>query len=483
VKVEFLVDIVPRDAPVGAVLKARLNSSCPDFAITPTFFGDGDGRATLLQSLRLRPDILVTPWYNADRTLEIWARARMSGAKLVHFPSEQFFSHSFDDEKLNASCADAYRRHVAAVFVWGQYYARRLVEDVGFPPERIYEVGSPRLEFARSEPPSAPREYSGRRPRRVLFVSDFTIADLRSESQRHRFTRTYGVPLSSSDVEQLGHERRYMLDTALRVTTGLNLEARVRPHPGEDTTLYTEACTGSRLEYADPTRQFSEDLAWADIVVGYTSTSVFEVLAAGRMFLALRSEEPPRVVWREALEDLYSKHTAETLLEYLGIEEPAQKGYATIERARYCIGNIDGAFDPVEALVSALEQVQESAASNKLTYHDSFRSVRGAARALAKFCAFRLFSSKPWQRLGMWQPSAVRSRLSPGHAVSDQILHKYCAAAASAPNASASWWRPVEWRAGRWCWSPVKDPDEGRDGRSMPSTAPGPSFDVASHRT
>jgi len=471
VKVEFLVDIVPRDVPVGAALQARLGSDPTRFAITPTFFGDGNGRATLLQSLRLRPDALVTPWYNADRTLEIWARAWLSGARLVHFPSEQFFSHAFDDEKLNLSCVAAYRRQVDAVFVWGEYYARRLVEDVGFPPERIYEVGSPRLEFARDGHVPAPREDGG--PQRVLFVSDFTIADLHLERERERFARTFGVSLSGAEVEQLGRERRYMLDTARAAAREQNVEVRVRPHPGENMQPYREACAGATLQYADPSRPFAEDLSWADVVVGYTSTSVFEVLAAGRTFIALRSEPPPPLMWRDALEALYTKYTAETLMERLGDDGAPAPDDATIVRARYCIGNLDGSFDPVDAVTSALEKLGRAEATARPDGWDRLRAYYGAARAVAKYIAFRLFASGLWRRLGLWQPAPVRNRLSPGHALCDEIVEGYREAPVAARSAMPSVHGAVEWRLGEWCWSPVpRVAEECRDdGKPAPATA------------
>lgn len=59
-KVEFLVDIVSRDLPVGCALRDALGGEA--VTLSSTFFSDIDGRATLPASRRLGADVLITPW-------------------------------------------------------------------------------------------------------------------------------------------------------------------------------------------------------------------------------------------------------------------------------------------------------------------------------------------------------------------------------------------------------------------------------------
>lgn len=453
-KVEFLVDIVSRDTPVAASVCGSDHGETPDCLIAPTFFADGEKRWTLTRSRRYGADVLVTPWYNAARTLEIFSRARLAGARLVHYPSEQIFSRLFDHEKLNTACAAAYCRHVDAVLVWGEYYARRLVEDVGYPRERIYEVGSPRLEFARSGHPDESERGAG--PRRVLFVSDFTIADLQDERQRRAFASTYGVPVTADTVTRLDAARRYMLDTACRVAQTERFEVRVRPHPGERSDVYHAACDGTGVQYADPAGTFSADILWADVVVGYTTTSLFEVIAAGRPFFALRNEPPPEIVWREIMESLYRVYSADELMEALRDPSALEAAHRDLIReATICVGNIDSAYDPVAALRAALRDVPRRHAATTPGWGDRCTMAWGVVRAACKYVALRLFTSKMWCALGLWQPAAVRRRLSPAHALTDEVVARYRKQTEQESTAAGRGPETISWELGRWCWRPV----------------------------
>lgn len=448
-KVEFLVDITSRDLPIACRLAGALREVGDETAITSTFVADGEKRSTFLRSLREKADILLTPWYNSPRTLEILARARFAGAHLVHFPSEQFFSASFDREKLNVAASQAYRRQVVAVFVWGQYYARRLVEQVGYPRERIYEVGSPRLEFARHEQDSETARASDR-PLRVLFISDFNLADLDTPGRRKRFANAYGVKITPGVVGHVASEREYMLDTADRVSRLGGYEIRVRPHPGEKQMSYHAACEGTSMKCCDPAVPFSNDVSWADVVVGYTSTSIFEVAVAGRPFLSLRRREPPEVAYREGLEELYDVCTSEQLIARLSDRRALEAaGRQLAAQAEFYVGNVNGAFQPVTALRSALHRRFESNG----TLIDSAYATVGAFRSMSKYLAFRLFASGVWSALGGWKPAPVKRRLSPGHALTDEGIF----------NARETWEKRargnsagrVSWEMGRWCWRPV----------------------------
>src|SRR5690606_31499826 len=133
-------------------------------------------------------------------------------------------------------------------------------------------------------------------------------------------------------------------------------EVRVRPHPGENLHEYRSACDDSPLEFADPTLPFSDDVRWAHVVVGYTSTSIFEVSAAHRPFLALRRiAKPPAVTPREGLELLYEVCTRDELINALESRETLRAAQLRMLRAAsYFIGNISGEYDTCRAVGAAL---------------------------------------------------------------------------------------------------------------------------------
>lgn len=449
-KVEFLVDIISRDLPVACQLESALRESGDEMAITSTFVADGEKRSTFLRSLNEKADFLVTPWYNSNRTLEILARARFAQAHLIHFPSEQFFSVMFDREKLNVDAAKAYRRQVAAVFVWGQYYARQLVERLGYPRERIYEVGSPRLEFVRWGR-HARNGSEASRPLRVLFISDFNLADLDTAGRRKRFARTYGVNVTADAVSQVASEREYMLETARQLSTADGYEVRIRPHPGESLNPYRAACEGVAMECADPAIPFSDDVFWSDAAVGYTSTSIFEVAVAGRPFFSLRRKRPPEVVYREGLEQLYHACTAEQLMTVLSDPEALEAaGRRLATEAEFYVGNINSAFRPVAALCSALHRRFESETAPV----DSGFATVGALRSMGKYVAFRLFASDIWNAVGGWKPAPVNRRLSRGHALTDESIARNQKAWGAQSSIGSS--NTVSWELDRWCWRPYQ---------------------------
>lgn len=468
-KVEFLVDIVLRDVQLAL---AACGAAQPDLAglITPTFFADGERRWTMLRSRHYAADVLVTPYYNADRTLELLARAQLAGARLVHFPSEQFFSRKFEAEKLNTACAAAYRRQVNAVFVWGEYYAKRLVENSGYPPERIYEVGSPRIEKARIHADSDRDQ--GARPTKVLFVSDYKLADLETEQQRRQFKKTYKVDVTAADVQQIGDERRYMIETAVELSGLEGFEVRIRPHPGEKQEAYLAACDGGALQFADPLNAFTEDVRWADVAVVYTSTSIFEIMAARRMFLSLRkTATPPGVATREATESLYRIHTRAELLEALRNPDKLRSDQAQLlGKAGFYIGNIGGSYDPAAAICSALRHSLKHSPLTALMPRDQLNVAWGVIRSAIKYSAYRMFASAAWRNLGLWQPVVVRRRLSPGYILTDQVIEDI-RGSATADHPRQSGPSAITWSPGQWCWQPQQTnaAESGRGKQQSPA--------------
>lgn len=456
-KVEFLIDILSRDLPTACLLDTALSGNGDQLIITSTFVGDGEKRSTLMVSARESADVLITPWYNSRRTFEILARARGARAHLVHLPSEQFFSGVFDHEKFNVNSGKSYSRQVSAVFVWGQYYARRLVEDMGFPRERVFEVGSPRLESVRRiQGVAGDRDFS-KTPLRILFISDFPLADLDTESRRKKFTRVYKADITARDVEQLVDERRYMLETARRVSELDGYEVRVRPHPGEKLNDYHLACENTNVQLANPDKPFSDDLLWSDVAVGYTTTSVFEVAVAGRPFFSLRKKRPPDVTWREGLEKLYRVCTAEQLIS--AIADPAvleEAGRELATQAEFYVGNVNGTYDSLAALCSALHHPALVTEQNLI---DGGLAAIGALRSMGKYLAFRLFSSDVWNAVGGWQPAPVKRRLTAGYALTDESISEALEAWGTLPNKGSK--RPVSWELSDWSWRPVvaADPD------------------------
>jgi surface carbohydrate biosynthesis protein len=285
-KIKILLDHVSRELNFAVKLKGYVESTgLGSVAINHQDYINSAKHYDFLDvTFDGKYDILIVPSYNVKRSPEMLFRAWAAGSKLVIYHSEQIFNDQFEEEKLNLSSLDKYKKHVSAHLVWGDEFADKLIQKANVDASEIFIVGNYKFDFLLSVKPS----YS----KKILFVSDFKIGDLNNE-KFELFERSYKVKLPKNYNEICRRGRERSLEWIFRLAKSYpNLEFCLRPHPGEQRELYStlsEKC--HNIYISEPLTSYAEDLISSALVLGFTSTSVMEVITANKLMLSMKVEE------------------------------------------------------------------------------------------------------------------------------------------------------------------------------------------------
>jgi hypothetical protein len=299
----FYVDVVTRDIPsFSLLLKAK---EARPSVLWPLFKSGKWGCPTFIRHITHRPSFVITTSYNMNRSEEVAWRSRMSRSIFIEFTSEQYFSSIFEKEKLPKFDNEAYYRQ-DFFFAWSEAYAQKLVCIAGVPRERIYIVSSPKVDLSKLK-----RRNLGGPVKRVLFVSDYGPADW-DEKKLRQIKQAYGADISASDINTIRSERDSAVQCAIDLSRIDGLEIVFRLHPGENLDNYFQL-KQSDVIISLGESGFLDDVVNSDLVVGYTTTSVFEVLGCGIPFISLHEHEYASAVWRDYLPYL-ENHNKNSLL-------------------------------------------------------------------------------------------------------------------------------------------------------------------------
>lgn len=346
-KIVFLIDTVNRDKGLALDVKSKMESNNLGIVdILSIYPVDGDGFFTYWKYIFNRYDYIITPSYNTERTASIRLRTILSGAKLIEFTSEQFYSPDFEIEKLNKGYESKYRKHVYQNFVWGEYYASKIVCSGMSSSDRTWIVGSPKINKMKKIKPALG----------IAFVSDFSLADFDGEDLK-TFNKNYRCHLSNNDIEVVTRERERFISLAIQLAEKSDKQVYIRPHPGESTQPYLKAMKSGVIISNPSDESFCDFIINKECAVIYTSTSFFEMISMGIPVLSTKAEELPNYLKRDYYKDLVDFKSSEEVLTLI------LSGDYSFNLKKEClkryIDNYDASYEASDALLSALISIKK----------------------------------------------------------------------------------------------------------------------------
>jgi hypothetical protein len=351
-KVCIYIDVKTRDIPSMTYISSGLKNGGHKVFYLPLFKTTNDGGLTYKRQLDILPDVVITPSYNRDRSPEVAIRSLLSGSIFIEFTSEQYYSDLFLPEKIPA-WNDLELLRQDYYFVWSKFYAKNLINFGGVPPENIFVVGSPKVDISKVKPVKD-KLLKGKN---ILFVSDYGMADFKETDIKWFYSR-YKINLSLNDTKVIREERLSSIKAANMLAELGDYTVTFRVHPGEDVTVYNKNLSNMvRLSLA--TNDFSEEVAWSDVVIGYTTTSIFEIVAMRRPYISLHESPYPSSVYREFLVDCTSANfsqLAAKIEQSLLLED---ENY-TNKKFEYYSDNLSLDYKTYDSFYDALEMVNKS---------------------------------------------------------------------------------------------------------------------------
>jgi surface carbohydrate biosynthesis protein len=388
-KIKILIDHVSRELNFAARLKVYVESnglgsveiSHQDYINTvvdydffeATFSGEYD--------------VIITPSYNVSRTPEILLRAVASKSKIVVYHSEQIFNDQFIPEKLNTNFKISYDNHISAHFVWGEYYAEKLIKHACVDPCKIYIVGNYKFDFLKNNSDAS-------KLKTVLFASDYKAADY-SNKDLAIFSKEYKVTLPTginNIIKQARDEAlKWIKEAAVKYP---DVKFCLRPHPGEKTCSYNKLNYLDNVEVSNMSRAYSEDLLKSCLVIGYTSTSVLEILKANKMFYSLKTGEYD-LSYLADHKDLLTWITKEEFFKVISSVSAEELIYP----AKHDIEKLNKLVEPYDDVVInvalALVDVNESSLSIRLLPSDIFRLCKSIFVGSLKYASIAFSNRYP----------------------------------------------------------------------------------------
>lgn len=303
--VQFLIDHQSREETIDRILAAMLQGvdlnvrmDHQDFFVTPKGYD-------FFERTREPADYTVMPSYSVPRTLNLLARAIRERSELILQHSEQLFADAFLTDKLSGRFPRAYNRHVLAHLVWGPNFAEKLIANSS-PAEKIWITGNCKIDLARRVyhyEQSLREKIVGSR-KRILFMSNFTVADLGADGWDD-FVKRYQYKGDINLWEYSMEARRSAIDWIEDVATELkDVEFVIRVHPGELRAPYHELSKMKNVSISQ-CGELIEDLVKCDGVVMFTSTAVYEVAALGIPYCNLQVREPLPEEFQDASYQLF----------------------------------------------------------------------------------------------------------------------------------------------------------------------------------
>lgn len=424
-KVKLLLDHVSRELNLAVKLRNMLAKTSTGSLVVQhqDYINRGDSYDFLRTTFDGTYDVVITPSYNVRRTPYILLRALANRSKLVIYHSEQLYNDAFNVEKLNLNALKCYQKHVAAHFVWGEFYARKLVEIAGVPRERIFIVGNYKFDFLDAR--AVGRELPSKK---VLVASDFKIGDLDDE-EFQRFKREYGV-VSLPDLHKVMADARrrcvaWISDMADRFP---DISFVLRPHPGELTAEY-EKLKKPNVSMSVPNKSYAEDVNDSALVLGFTTTSVMEVVKSGRRLLSLDLVDFDKSflsAHRHALEWV-DKAALEDALRSVSLGETLYPREESKRKVNELVADYD---DVCVNVVKSLQIVCEAQAlTTRTSSSDALRLAKSLCLGLGKEFAISVAMRSRFfplsRRVIDRSRKSYQDRVAFGEDLTDEILNAY----------------------------------------------------------
>ncbi|MDA7802560.1 hypothetical protein N9J68_04230 [Gammaproteobacteria bacterium] len=324
-KVCFYIDTNVRDLPIAKYLSRKIKKS----SVLPIFKSSLVKGVTYKIQKKYSPDIVITTSFNKNRTKDIAVRASESDSILVEFTSEQYFSEMFNAEKLLTwDINDKYK--VDYFFCWGESYAEKLIKISNVPHDRIFIIGSPKLVHNKKTDHHKPSN-----TKNILMVSDYLLADF-DQQKLESWNKEFNIAANYEEVQIIQKERLEAINTANQLgQRGFHVTFRL--HPGENADIYKKnllPCV--RLSLGNSL--FHQDLKFSDLVIGYTTTAIFEIACMEKRFISLRNYNDLDINHREFYKHV-EKFSSKQLLN-LTNSELNKAGHEIRSKLKYYSENI-----------------------------------------------------------------------------------------------------------------------------------------------
>ncbi len=351
-KVAILIDTVKRDLGLATEIKYKLeHNQLGKVKILPIFPIDGDGKFTYGEFIFGNFDFVITPSYNVARTKSIRLRALLSGAKLIEFTSEQFYSQEFEKEKLNTDYKNQYSKHIYQNFVWSDYYANKIISAGISNKEKIWIVGSPKI--FKKQPKNVKEG--------IAFVSDFSLADFDTD-QLKSFNSLYKCNLTLSDINTIAEERKNFIDFSIRLSKTCGKPVYIRPHPGESKVPYELAVASGVIASWPEDESFTDFIKTKEHSVIHTSTTLFETCALGIPVHSIKFGEIPKSLQRDYYENLISFSSESEITRKISSLDDTYT-IDSQKKLHYYFDNFSGAYTCSDAIISALIEIENKSKS------------------------------------------------------------------------------------------------------------------------
>ncbi|MEZ8452258.1 hypothetical protein AB6C66_15720 [Vibrio splendidus] len=279
-RVKILLDHVSREIDFAVNLKKTIedNSLGEVVVFHQDYIADPGGYDFFRTTFDGQYDVIIVPSYHVKRTPALLLRALASRAKLVVYHSEQIIREYIEVDKLNLDYLKQFDSHIAAHFVWGKHYARKLIDKSRISPDKIFIVGNYKMDFV--------SQISNCIKKQVLLASDYKPADMTDEGAV-LFEKEYGVKYDLIRRDNCRKARKHMLDFIERESKLFpHITFLLRPHPGESLCEYN-LILSKNVKLSQPGSTYSSDLNASDFVLGFTSTSCMEVVNTKKRFFSI----------------------------------------------------------------------------------------------------------------------------------------------------------------------------------------------------
>ncbi len=312
---EFLIDKITREALAVNIIKQKLEKHGFSVKISHQDAYTKPGSYDFFSKCKHKSKIIITPSFNVKRTKSIISKAIIQKSNIVVMHSEQLFPSIFDQEKLNVNDRELYNKVVEAHLCWGDFYKEKLIKFTKTNPEKIHITGNYKFEFV--NPKSSLKD----KPiERILAVSNFTLADLDCLGWE-KFKDSHQIKNNQPLHEYYRAVRKQFIQSIRELCLNHpNINFKVRPHPGEEQSVYFEALKGFSNVIIDNSQEMSEDINKCNLVLMHTSSSIFECLLANKRVLSIR--EP--ILSTELMQtptDIFEWYTIDEINNVIGKEE------------------------------------------------------------------------------------------------------------------------------------------------------------------
>lgn len=292
-KILSYIDVINRDLNFNFVIKYLIEqNSNINFDVKHQDIQNSFYKSSYFDEIQNNYDLLLTPSYNVRRMESTYSRAWHFKTNIVHTHSEPLSESVLFEEKLNLSNLSQYNEEVQYHIVWSDYFAELLVKVAKVSPEKIYKVNNIRYEIIdKMSRKNIIKDID------YLFISDFSIADF-TEEQFMVHKKTYNIP-DWVDYRSLAIEARNKFVNIIDKAASENKDKKfvIRMHPGEKIDFY------KKYEKENIEINFVGDISdliiQSKIAFGYTSTTLFECIAANVMMYNIKLVEVPKFLDQE----------------------------------------------------------------------------------------------------------------------------------------------------------------------------------------